>query len=487
MTPDLSPDHALLADLCRQPSETEWLEFKENKAVAQDIGEYISALSNSAALADRAFAYLVWGVRDGDHAVVGTTVAPESMKVGNEDLVPWLTRLLEPQILFRFRTVHTGADVRAVILEITAARDSPVRFAGVEYIRVGSTKRKLAAHPERERELWNRSRREVFERAVARNRVREDEISTLLDHAAYFDLLKAPLPPTRAGILTYFEKDGLVVRDTTGWAITNLGALLFAKNIADFPTVSRKQARVVRYRGRNRVHAERSHDGVKGYANGFEGLIEYIDTLLPREERIGAAFRTDEPVYPDLAVRELVANMLIHQDFSVSGAGPMVEIFDDRVEFTNPGVPLIDSRRFVDLPPHSRNETLAALMRRAYIAEERGTGWDKIAYEVERAALPAPRIEVNEASTRAVLYGPRPLSALSRAERSEALYLHACLRYVSGDSTTNASVRERFGISSSNSAQASRLLSDAIADGLLVLEDPNVGSKARRYLPFWTR
>ena len=177
--------------------------------------------------------------------------------------------------------------------------------------------------------------------------------------------------------------------------------------------------------------------------------------------------------------------MLIHQDFSLAGTGPLIEIFDDRIEFTNPGKPLISARRFVDLPPHSRNEALASLMRKANIVEERGSGWDKIASEVERVHLPAPRIEVGEQHTRAILFAPKPYNALTPNERIEALYLHSVLRYVSGELTTNSSVRERFGIEASNSSQASRLLRDALTSGLIVLADPDAGTKARRYLPFW--
>ncbi len=88
-------------------------------------------------------------------------------------------------------------------------------------------------------------------------------------------------------------------------------------------------------------------------------------------------------MFPELAIRELVANALIHQDFSVTGAGPTVEIFDDRIDITNPGEPLVDTQRFLDTPPRSRNEALASLMRRARICEERGSGIDKVVLEVE--------------------------------------------------------------------------------------------------------
>lgn len=93
---------SLVNELRALPRETEWVEFKLNDAEPQAIGEYISALANAAALVGKAFAYLVWGVRDEDHAVAGTTFDPRTVKVGNEELESWLLRLLEPRIDFRF-------------------------------------------------------------------------------------------------------------------------------------------------------------------------------------------------------------------------------------------------------------------------------------------------------------------------------------------------------------------------------------------------
>ncbi|MBN0308414.1 transcriptional regulator, partial [Pseudomonas aeruginosa] len=100
------------------------------------------------------------------------------------------------------------------------------------------------------------------------------------------------------------------------------------------------------------------------YALGFEGLIDTLKTLLPANEEIGKAFRKEVPMYPELALRELVANAIIHQDFNLSGTGPMIELFERRMEITNPGVPLVDPQRFLDSPPRSRNEALASFMRR---------------------------------------------------------------------------------------------------------------------------
>ena len=119
----------LLHELRALPRETEWVEFKENRADPQEIGEYLSALANSAALAGKAEAYLVWGVRDGDHAVVGTSFDPAGAKKGGEDLEDWLLRLLEPKIDFRFFRLDTD-DGAVIVTEIARAARQPVRFAG---------------------------------------------------------------------------------------------------------------------------------------------------------------------------------------------------------------------------------------------------------------------------------------------------------------------------------------------------------------------
>ena len=95
MSSDRPADYlaSLVRELCALPRETEWVEFKVNEAEPQAIGEYISALANAAALVGKAFAYLVWGVRDEAHAIVGTTFEPHAARVGNEELESWLLRL----------------------------------------------------------------------------------------------------------------------------------------------------------------------------------------------------------------------------------------------------------------------------------------------------------------------------------------------------------------------------------------------------------
>lgn len=487
MTSDRSPEYlaGLVRELCKLPRETEWVEFKHNNADPQEIGEYLSALANAAACNGKANGYLVWGVEDETHRVVGTGFSPSTAKKGNEPLESWLLRLLTPKIHFRFHEFSLDGQP-VVLLEVGAAFRHPVRFQSDEFIRIGPVKKPLKEAPDRERDLWRVLDQTPFERGIARERVSEDEALRLLDYPAYFDLLERPLPANRDGIISALADDSLIERsEAGGWNITNLGAVLFAKRLEDFPNMRRKAARVIQYRGKSRVETLKEQVGGKGYASGFEGLIGYINGLLPSNEVIGQALRRTVPMFPELAVRELVVNALIHQDFFVTGAGPMVEIFEDRIEITNPGEPLVDTQRFVDAPPKSRNEALASLMRRFRICEERGSGIDKVVSEVELYQLPAPLFEVPPGFTRTVLFAHKSLTEMSKADRVRACYLHACLRHEMRQPMTNGSVRERFGIEPQNKAAASRLLREALDAEVIRLADPGVGDKLRAYLPFW--
>ncbi len=476
----------LLSQLRALPRETEWVEFKHNNSDPNEIGEYISALANAAAISHKTYAYLVWGVRDEDHEVVGTSFDPYSQRKGGEQLESWLSHMLVPDVAFRFFTFSVEGDKQIVILKIPRATHCPIRFNGEESIRVGSYKKKLKNFPERERRLWRVFDEIPFENGIAAEHVDEEDVLRLLDHTSYFDLLESPLPHNRSGILEALEGDRLIHRNDAGkWNISNLGAILFSKRLDRFDFMQRKATRVIQYAGNNRTKVLREQEGVKGYACGFEGMVQYVDSLLPVSEVITGALRKTVSVFPTLAVRELVGNALIHQDFFVTGSGPMVEIFGDRIEVTSPGEPLVDTRRFIDTPPRSRNETLAALMRRLGICEERGSGIDKVVSLVEAYQLPAPLFEAPAGFTRAVLFSHRDFRYMDRDDRIRACYLHACLRYVVREPMTNRSIRERFGVAEQNSSMISRLLNDAVAANVIALADPDAGTRARSYLPFW--
>jgi ATP-dependent DNA helicase RecG len=475
----------LVRELRGLPAETEWVEFKANNADGQAIGEYISALANTAALMGKASGYLVWGIDDETHDVVGTSFRPRTERRGNEELESWLLRLLNPKADFRFHEI-TLDETRVVILEIERATRQPVQFQGVEYIRVGSYKKKLKEFPERERNLWRIFDRVPFEEIPAMQEVDDHIVLELLDYPSYFDLMGHRLPEGRTGVLAALERERLIARNDAGsWSITSLGAVLFAKTLDSFPKLARKVPRVIEYDGNSRVSSARERSFVRGYACAFEDMIGHLGGIIPHNEVINRALRRDVPMYPEIAIRELMANALIHQDFFIGGSGPMVEVFTDRIEITNPGAPLVEAERFLDTPPRSRNEALASMMRRVGICEERGSGIDKVVFQTELYQLPAPIFEVTNDSTRSVLFAHQPLTKMDKGDRIRACYLHACLKFVNREFMTNRSLRERFGIETKNSATASRLIKEALEAGVIVPHDASAAPKLMKYVPRW--
>ena len=488
MTP-VAPDArtlALIDELRGMPAETSWVEFKENNADPQEIGRLISALSNSARLADKHYAYVLWGVRDSDHSVVGTTFEPSRQKPQRQPLEFWLAQRLQPSVVFSFKSIdYCGA--RLVLLEINAAATNPVEFDRVAYIRIGSATPRLSDYPEHLRALWTKSQSFAWETGMAAQFLTGDEVLLRLDYVSYFDLTGQPLPDNRNGIFDKLAAELLIQSDVGGhWNITNLGAILFAKQLTGFsPSIARKAVRVVAYDGVSRADTViHRYDGKKGYAAGFQELIGYVDGLLPRPEHIGPAFREEHPLYPAIAVRELIANALIHQDMTITGAGPLIELFRDRLEITNPGQPLVKPERFLDSPPRSRNEALASLMRRMRLCEEQGTGIDKVLVAAEQHRLPAPDFKAEGEALRAVLLTPRSFADMTPEERVRACYQHAALKFVSGgERMRNLTLCVRLGIDPHNKAQASMVIRQALKAGLIRPGDPD--HPRLGYVPFW--
>lgn len=483
---DLSYLQSLLRELCALPQETEWVEFKQGNDDAPLIGEYISALANAAALLGKEYGYLLWGIDDASHAVIGTAFKPSAARHKQQELESWLLQKTAPKIHFRFFEFVAAEGLPVVILEVQAARHTPVQFDGVEYIRVGSYKKKLREFPEKERALWRVFDRVPFEQQLAAQNLGTDQVLKLLDYSAYFDLTHQPLPEGREAILAALAADRMIQRSDSGqWHICNLGAILFAKRLQDFPVLGRKAVRLIHYKGNGKLETLRELTGNKGYALGFEGLIDTLKTLLPANEEIGKAFRQEVPMYPELALRELVANAIIHQDFNLSGTGPMIELFERRLEITNPGVPLVDPQRFLDSPPRSRNEGLASFMRRIGICEERGSGIDKVVAQTELYQLPAPIFEQTDEHTRVVLFAHQDYRDMGQEDRIRACYQHCCLKYVNREPMNNTSLRQRFQIDEGNSAMVSRIIKQTIEAGLIRLYDPAANRKAYRYVPCW--
>lgn len=472
----------LVDALTSNSKESEWLEFKHNFHSKEEIGERISALSNSAYLCNMPFGYIVFGIDDETHDVVGTDLYGKQKMVGREELESWLSTRLNPRIDFEIiDDFDYEAKGHVCIFKIPATDNRPVSFLHEAYVRIGSSTRKLKDYPQKEAKIWNGGRK-ALEKIILKTGLTASNVLSFLSVEAYFDLMHLPLPQDTNGIICRFLSEKLIVNEDAGYGITELGALLFAKRLSDFDGLNRKVVRVVVYKGKNKVNTIREQTFDKGYAIGFQEIISWINSQLPTNEEIGQAFRIDARMYPEIAVRELTANMLIHQDFAEQGF-PMVEIYSDRIEISNPGQPLISIDRFID-EYRSRNDSLADIMRRMGVCEEKGSGMDKTVFNLELYQLPPIRCQVQENRTVVSIFTYRKFADIDKAERIRACYQHACLKYVSNEKMTNQSLRSRLGIEDRNYPMASRIIKDTL-DAKFIKEDTEDGNNRHNYVPYW--
>ena len=483
-------DKDLIDALCALPSETTWLEFKANNFKPDMIGEDISALANSAVLAERSCSYMIWGIDDTTHTIVGTIENLQSVKAGDkegtkEELSNWLTHRLSPNTEFSSRSVdYDGRNV--LIIEIQKPLGQPSTFKKEEYIRVGSYTRKLRDLPAMKAQLWDRLRNTNFEMQNAKHDLTLNEAFGLIDYSAYFKLRRLPLPSDNESIAHYLLEENILTHQDNGkYTITNLGGITLARDLSSFPRLERKAIRIVKYEGSSRVRMLKEVILDKGYAICMEEALTYIYAMTPTSEDIKGVYRETEFAYPPTAIREVLANALIHQDLTVTGAGTTIEIFDARIEVTNPGIPLVDINRIIDNPPKSRNEKLSRLMRRFNLCEELGTGWDKIVTETEAMQLPAPKMVTYAENTRVVLYSNIPFTMIPREEKLRAVYQHSSIRYLQNDAMTNKTLRERFGLPDSYSASISRLIKEAVKEQLIKPLDEATSNRYIRYIPAW--
>jgi ATP-dependent DNA helicase RecG len=312
-----------------------------------------------------------------------------------------------------------------------------------------------------------------------------DEVIRLLDSQAFFELLKLPYPTDQLGVMDRLVSERLVDRIGDNYAIRRLGGLLLAKRIADFSDLSRKTPRVVVYTGKSKLETKLDQVGTLGYAVGFQRLVNFVMSQMPQNEVVKNALRTEIKLVPEIVIRELVANAMIHQDFSKTGASIVIDIYSNRIDISNPGEPIVPAERFIDCY-QSRNERLADFMRRMRICEEKGSGIDKVIHAAEVYQLPAPSFHSDSIRTQVTIYGPAKISSMDRADRIRACYQHCALKYVMSERMTNQSLRQRFGLPESKSAIVSQAIA-ATVEAKLVKLDEKVGSskKYARYVPFW--
>lgn len=480
------------------PKALEYLEKSLGKVAVElnelDWKENISPNNNKLCQHISAFAnmpgggFIVFGINNHTKEILGISTSDATSIV---DKFASLCRDgVEPLVSIDY-SVEEFRNKKVLIIYVKESAVKPVFLGGKtledSFIRSGGSTRKTSRHDVGA--LMLNSKSPTWEELHASKLLNEIEVIALLDFSKILELLNKPTPSDLNEIMKWLVDEKMLVdADGKGYYITNFGAITAAKDLKDFDGLVRKSVRLIKYEGKNKAGASKEFPGSKGYAIGFEALITFIKGLLQDSEIIKNALRVDTSIYPEIALRELVANTLIHQDFTIRGAGPMVEIFDDRIVFTNPGKLLPSKKidRLIRTTPESRNEILASAFRRYNICEERGSGFEKAVVNIELYGLPPLKFEELENSFRVTMYAPKAYSEMTNQERIEAAYQHAVITYFADGGFNNTSLRERFGMHDKQASQISLLIKEAIAAGKIKpKEEGNISKKFSKYIPYW--
>lgn len=460
-------------DLWRSvPSEHQRLEFKEAKKQfdTRKLYEYCVAIANEGG------GHLLLGVSDAPpRAVVGTAAFADPVATAGS---------LFGSVGFRVDIESVAhPDGRVLVFHIPPRpRGTAYHLDGKYLMRSGASLFPMSE--DQLRRIFAEGGPDWVEEHT-KTGLDAQQVVELLDTQTYFELLKLPYPTERAGVLDRLLAERLIDPDGGNYAIRRIGALLLARQLTDFEDLARKAPRVVVYNGNSKLDTKLDQTGKKGYAVGFQGLVRFINGQLPQNEVIEDALRKEVKLVPEVAIREVVANALIHQEFSMTGASVMIEIYVNRVEISNPGEPLVPVDRFID-GYQSRNERVADLMRRMHICEEKSSGIDRLVQTAEAVQLPAPSFQVGLRRTIVVIFGPKPFEDMDREDRVRACYQHCSLKWVMSERMTNQSLRDRFHLAEAKAATVSQVISAALEAGVIKADEKTGGSrKYARYVPFW--
>ena len=473
----------ILLGLLAKPAETEIVEFKRAKNSFSDseLGQYFSALSNEANLKGEAYAWLVFGVDNSTHELTDTQYKPSRPSL--DEMKKKIGDQITNRITFEeiYDLMYQGK--RVVMFQIPAAPQGiPIAYQGHYYGRDGES---LGALNLQEIERIRSQRADnSFEMRPAKSGLTSSEVLQYLNYKKLYERIDRRIPREESVILDLLKEYAYITEDHGSWAITNMGALLFANRLTDFENLRFRGLILRRYEGKNNLVMINERHSEAGYAVEFDDLLDWLENNTSKEKIISS--RTREITYPRVAMREFMANVMVHQDFSITGMPLTIEIFSNRIVFTNPGSLLNDANRLIDLPPHSRNETLAQAMLQVDLCERRGSGYDRAVEGIESMCLPPYKVEAGNNFTRVTMYPKKSFKEMTPKERLMACYQHACILFEKDEEMNNQSLRERFELEKNKSSVASRIIAEAVETGLLKpAHEDNEAKKFATYIPYY--
>ena len=203
----------------------------------------------------------------------------------------------------------------------------------------------------------------------------------------------------------------LILEDGSDWKITNAALLLFARRPARHWNPG-AGVRVIRVAGTARILGHRDSVTRSAYAGpplatAIDESIRLAREQIEYSEPLRHVFLRPTPEYPEAAWREVVINAIAHREYG-SGAETEVVFFDDRVEVTNPGLP-VEPFSFADVSDNNvvhspRNPLLARILADAGYMQANGSGLVRIAQEMASSCLRSPTLNSNNGRFTVVLH-----------------------------------------------------------------------------------
>ena len=316
-----------------------------------------------------------------------------------------------------------------------------------------------------------------------------EEVRHLLDIEGFYALLDKQQPAQLAMAMNDLLAMNMLARaGDERYTINRMGVLLLAKSISNCaPELASKRMRVLRFKGIGDTQSFGfDQDFDRGYATGFDDLVQMVVSQMDNEHFVKGPRRHYEEFVPEVAVRELIANALIHQDFQITGHQLWVRIYTNRIIVGNPGAPLVNINRMIDRH-ETRNEILVDAMRALHICERASTGIDKAvaAMEKVRGAPIAYKTGDQDDATEATILATRSYDELSPELQELACYQHCSLRSLNCKTMTNVSFRERFGLDADKREDVSRLFKKLGDRKLIQRSIPGHSNKHASYVPQW--
>lgn len=472
----------LLDKSLNPPHELNELDWKTT--ISEDkkkLSEHLSAFGNQVGGGIFAFGINDLGQKIGISDKDVKTIITKIGNLAHDSIEPAL------KIDHHFFKDESGHSLLLIYIEESPSKPVHLRGKGIEFsfIRTACSTRKMGN--EQLAKALMSSKVERYEDLDAFSSNSSEEIISLLDYGEYFDLIGIPRPSTNEKILHELQKRKLISLKGEHISITNLGVLLAAKDFNNFSGFERRGVRIIIYSDTTRTNAVREITERKGYAIGFIRMLDYIMQSLPSSEVIKDAIRVDVKVYPKVAIREILANALIHQDLYNISINPKVEIFIDRIEISNPGslMPNLSVDRIID-NAEPRNEALARAMYHLGICEDRGSGIDRALDAIELYNLPPLKFEELPNIFKVTIYSPRAYQNMSTDDRVRACYQHCVLKYLANERMTNLTFRKRLKIAKTNHSLVSKIIKQTVEEGRIKVGDPDSSStKLTYYIPSW--